>query len=124
MTTESQPSVPATERATDSPGDVSPFALGLLMRRAHDRAASALVQALRPLGLDPTELEPMEAAWRTTATTYVVCTNDGAIPPEAQRAMAANAGVVVEWPADHSPFLTRPAAVADLVCSYLPGPAD
>jgi DNA-binding MarR family transcriptional regulator len=39
-------------RATDRPGDQSPFAIGLLMRRAHDRAASALVQALRPLGLE------------------------------------------------------------------------
>jgi DNA-binding MarR family transcriptional regulator len=52
MTTHSRPAVPATERATDTPGDVSPFALGLLMRRAHDRAAAALVQALRPLGLE------------------------------------------------------------------------
>ena len=41
-----------TARATDTPGDASPFALGLLMRRAHDRAAAALVQALRPLGLE------------------------------------------------------------------------
>jgi DNA-binding MarR family transcriptional regulator len=39
-------------RATDHPGDASPFALGLLMRRAHDRAAGALVEALRPLGLE------------------------------------------------------------------------
>jgi hypothetical protein len=31
----------ARERATDTPGDISPFALGLLMRRAHDRAAHA-----------------------------------------------------------------------------------
>lgn len=39
-------------RATDTPGDTSPFALGLLMRRAHDRAAAALVEALRPQGLE------------------------------------------------------------------------
>ncbi len=52
MTTESRPEAPATGRATDTPGDASPFAIGLLLRRAHDRAASALVQALRPLGLE------------------------------------------------------------------------
>jgi DNA-binding MarR family transcriptional regulator len=52
MTTERIPQVSAGERATDTPGDVSPFALGLLMRRAHDRAAGALVEALRPLGLE------------------------------------------------------------------------
>jgi DNA-binding MarR family transcriptional regulator len=39
-------------RATDRPGDPSAFALGLLLRRAHDRAATALLDALRPLGLE------------------------------------------------------------------------
>jgi DNA-binding MarR family transcriptional regulator len=52
VTTRRRPQVSPRERATDTPGDVSPFALGLLMRRAHDRAASALVEALRPLGLE------------------------------------------------------------------------
>lgn len=52
MTTQDRPRVSTRERATDTPGDTSPFALGLLMRRAHDRAASALVGALRPLGLE------------------------------------------------------------------------
>lgn len=41
-----------TPRATDRPGDESPFALGLLLRRAHERAAHALAEALRPLGLE------------------------------------------------------------------------
>ncbi|MFD9733292.1 MarR family winged helix-turn-helix transcriptional regulator [Umezawaea sp. NPDC059074] len=38
--------------ATDRPGDTSPFALGLLLRRAHNRTTSELVAALRPLGLE------------------------------------------------------------------------
>ena len=41
-----------TPRATDRPGDTSPFAVGLLLRRAHNRAASALVGAVRPHGLE------------------------------------------------------------------------
>ena len=41
-----------TNRATDRPGDTSAFALGLVLRRAHDRAATAMVEALRPLGLE------------------------------------------------------------------------
>lgn len=40
------------DRATDRPGDRSPFALGLLLRRAHDRAASALAAAPRSFGLE------------------------------------------------------------------------
>lgn len=39
-------------RATDRPGDVSPFALGLLLRRAHWHAAAVLGEALRPLGVE------------------------------------------------------------------------
>jgi DNA-binding MarR family transcriptional regulator len=52
MTIRQKSAVEPRERATDTPGDASPFSLGLLMRRAHDRAASALVEALRPLGLE------------------------------------------------------------------------
>jgi MarR family transcriptional regulator, lower aerobic nicotinate degradation pathway regulator len=39
-------------RATNRPGDVSPFALGLLLRRAHARAAAAMAAAMRPFGLE------------------------------------------------------------------------
>ncbi|GAA3206051.1 hypothetical protein GCM10020216_006400 [Nonomuraea helvata] len=39
-------------RATDRPGDASPFALGLLLRQAHWRAATAMTEALRPLGIE------------------------------------------------------------------------
>jgi DNA-binding MarR family transcriptional regulator len=39
-------------RATDRRGDASPFALGLLLRRAHWRAAAAAAEALRPLGIE------------------------------------------------------------------------
>src|SRR5215470_15570170 len=39
-------------RATDRPGDLSPFALGLLLRRAHWHAAAVMSEALRPLGIE------------------------------------------------------------------------
>src|ERR1700746_2465899 len=42
----------ALSRATDRPGDPSPFALGLLLRRAHWRAAAVMSEALRPLGIE------------------------------------------------------------------------
>ena len=42
----------AASRATDRPGDASPFALGLLLRRAHWRAAAVMSEALRPLGIE------------------------------------------------------------------------
>ncbi|MEU7766363.1 MarR family transcriptional regulator [Nocardia sp. NPDC049190] len=39
-------------RATDRPGNPSPFALGLLLRQAHWRAAAVMTEALRPLGIE------------------------------------------------------------------------
>jgi pimeloyl-ACP methyl ester carboxylesterase len=55
------------------------------------------------------------APWRSVPTTYVVCTRDLAIHPDDQRDMAVNATEVVELDTGHSPFLSRPDLVADLV---------
>ena len=82
--------------------------------------AVSLVQRLRPMAFGGQPVEQADPAWRTVPTTYVVCTSDQAIPAEAQRTMAMRAEDVIEWPCDHSPFLTRPAAVADLVAGYAP----
>ncbi|MFG3024897.1 MarR family winged helix-turn-helix transcriptional regulator [Streptomyces sp. NPDC048254] len=46
------PARTAASRATDRPGDTSPFALGLLLRRAHWHAASVMGEALRPFGIE------------------------------------------------------------------------
>ena len=46
------PRRPIAPRATDRPGDASPFALGLLLRRAHWHAAAVMAEALRPLGIE------------------------------------------------------------------------
>jgi hypothetical protein len=54
-------------------------------------------------------------AWCLYPTTYLVCAKDRAINPDDQRAMAAKAGDAVELDASHSPFLSRPRQVADLI---------
>ncbi|MEU9287768.1 MarR family winged helix-turn-helix transcriptional regulator [Streptomyces sp. NPDC048275] len=46
------PQPTTASRATDRPGDTSPFALGLLLRQAHWRAAAVMTEALRPLGIE------------------------------------------------------------------------
>ncbi|GII80652.1 hypothetical protein Sru01_56340 [Sphaerisporangium rufum] len=57
--------------------------------------------------------EPVQAAaWRQVPATYLVCADDRATPPAVQRAQAARAGRVVEVPAGHHPFLSRPELVA------------
>jgi pimeloyl-ACP methyl ester carboxylesterase len=55
------------------------------------------------------------AAWREHSSTYVVCEADRAVTPAHQRAMAKRAGAIIEWPTSHSPFLSRPQLVADLL---------
>jgi pimeloyl-ACP methyl ester carboxylesterase len=54
-------------------------------------------------------------AWRDVPSTYVVCTEDRAILPGAQREMAMHATHVVEWPTSHSPFVSQPHRVVDLL---------
>lgn len=67
----------------------------------------------------PSSIQNAVAAWRTIPTTYVVCADDRMIHPDTQREMAAAAAAagaeVLEWPSSHSPFLSHPDLVADLV---------
>jgi pimeloyl-ACP methyl ester carboxylesterase len=81
--------------------------------------AAAMVARLRPILISAPWSSGNEPAWRSVPATYVVCTNDQAIPVSSQREMAARAETVVEWPTDHSPFVTRPGAVAQLIASYV-----
>jgi pimeloyl-ACP methyl ester carboxylesterase len=75
----------------------------------------AIAARLRPMPFpDSWELQH-PPGWRQHPSTYVVSSNDGAVPPEMQRFMATRATEVVEWDTDHSPFLTRPDAIADLL---------
>jgi pimeloyl-ACP methyl ester carboxylesterase len=58
------------------------------------------------------------AAWQHLPSTYLVCTEDRGTPVERQREFALRATNVVEIQAGHHPFLSQPAAVADLVLSF------
>lgn len=60
--------------------------------------------------------QPVEsAAWRHTASTYLVCVEDRGTPADRQREFAGRAGSVVELDSGHHPFLSQPAAVCELV---------
>jgi pimeloyl-ACP methyl ester carboxylesterase len=95
-------------------------AIDVFYADADAATAADAVGRLRAMPLAGLEPEPSEPAWRTIPSTYVVCTGDRALPVSSQRAMSARASEVVEWPTDHSPFLTRPADVAALVAQLLP----
>ncbi|MCR6486274.1 alpha/beta hydrolase [Amycolatopsis sp. OK19-0408] len=54
-------------------------------------------------------------AWHAVPSTYVVCGEDRATPPDKQREQAARATDVVELPVAHHPFVTRPELVAEVL---------
>jgi hypothetical protein len=55
-------------------------------------------------------------AWKSIRSTYVVCTNDMAMSPELQRGVfAPRATETVELDSSHSPFVSRPAELAELL---------
>ena len=56
-------------------------------------------------------------AWTSKPTTYVVCTEDRAIPVWQQQQMAQKAGRVVQLAAGHSPFLSMPDELAAVLAA-------
>jgi pimeloyl-ACP methyl ester carboxylesterase len=56
-----------------------------------------------------------KAAWRTIPSTYIICEQDAAIPVFAQEAMSQRAQKVLRMDTSHSPFLSRPAELAELL---------
>jgi pimeloyl-ACP methyl ester carboxylesterase len=84
-----------------------------------EEKAKELIAKFRPMPLEQM-IQRSEPAWKSIPSTYVVCTNDRAISPEAQRWMASRAGEVVEIHTDHSPFVTQPQFLADVVAAHLP----
>ncbi len=79
----------------------------LLYGDSDEAVVASVLPRLRPMHLHGELRVERLPAWRDTPSTYVVCSNDRAIPPALQRQMATRADTVVEWPTDHSPFLTK-----------------
>jgi pimeloyl-ACP methyl ester carboxylesterase len=83
-----------------------------------DELTATAVSHLRvmPVGVvQASDAEPPPPAWTQIESTYVVCTDDQIIHPEGQRIMAAHADHVVELDTSHSPMLSRPDLVADVL---------
>ena len=80
-----------------------------------DDLADWAVERLGPHPMVTLTQTPNEVAWRQRASTYAVCTLDNIVHPDLQRILGRRADRVVEWPTGHSPFLSRPDLVADLL---------
>jgi pimeloyl-ACP methyl ester carboxylesterase len=53
--------------------------------------------------------------WRTIPSSYIVCDNDQSIAPEVQEKLAARTGAVYHLPSSHSPFLSMPGELTELL---------
>ncbi|MDX3353952.1 alpha/beta hydrolase [Streptomyces sp. ME01-24h] len=54
-------------------------------------------------------------AWQTIPSTYIICEADGAIPPFVQELLAKRADRTLRLNSSHSPFLSQPSALAELI---------
>jgi pimeloyl-ACP methyl ester carboxylesterase len=115
-----QPLVPALRRTDDGLAfTVDPaLAPGIFY---HDCPLEAVAFALPRLRPQPRA--PQEAPIRLTARSaglprsYILCTEDGTIPPEEQERMTADwpPADVIRLASGHSPFLSQPARLAEIL---------
>jgi pimeloyl-ACP methyl ester carboxylesterase len=77
---------------------------------------AAAFDRLRPQSACPWTPPSSLAKFPSVSCTYVVCTEDQLINPLWQRRTACEIGAhIVELPGSHSPLLSRPSAVADVL---------
>ena len=82
-----------------------------------NKRARSLVPTTLSVFTNPTEGSPL---WQHLPATYIVCEADRAISPDRQEFMANRAtNDIVRLETSHSPFVSRPAAVADILVSRL-----
>ena len=73
------------------------------------------VDRLVPHTLRAFQIEAAAAAWKDKPSTYVLCTQDQAIHPDRQRFFAGRCGGTIELEASHSPMLSMPDRVAEIL---------
>ena len=86
---------------------------------------ATIAQALKRLTRQPLAVfgqPPRGVAWREKPSTYVVCAEDRATLPEAQREYAKRARRVVELPTGHHPFLSRPELLTQVLAEAVSSP--
>ncbi|MFD5862725.1 alpha/beta hydrolase [Streptomyces chartreusis] len=79
-----------------------------------DKKEAALARLLPQTALS--FAEPVDrAAWRTLPSSYVVCDDDRSLPPSYQEPFAARTGATYHLPSGHTPLLSMPDKLADLL---------
>lgn len=78
--------------------------------------AKFMAKSQVPWGIEALEGKVTKPAWKSKPSFYLVATEDGMIPPPAQRMMAQRAGATVqEFPSSHAIYVSNPKPVADII---------
>lgn len=84
--------------------------------------SAVMAVSQRPVTLQCLGTPSGPAAWKTLPSWYMVASNDNAIPPVAERAMAARAGAhTVEVSSSHVAFISHPQETVDLILAAVEG---
>jgi hypothetical protein len=82
-----------------------------------EHIAQSAIRRLRPQALSPyIKAFPLDE-FPPAPSSYVVCSQDRLVNPEWSRRVACDrlSADLIELPGSHSPFLSRPSAVADVL---------
>lgn len=102
-------------RGDDGVVRLSPAAGRFLFHRTAAPLARLAAARLRPMRSEVPSEPVADPAWRSVPSSYVVCGDDRAVRPDAQRERAALVGAAVELDSDHSPFLSRAGELAGVI---------
>ena len=81
--------------------------------------ASAAVKELRTQSLPSFNQPITQVGWKEIPSAYIICELDNAIPLFAQEAMSGRASEVVRMKTDHSPFLSTPVELAEVIAGLI-----
>ena len=77
--------------------------------------AKDAISRLRPQLVDGFPTLECAPPWKSVPSTYVICSDDRALHPDLQRDFSKRTANAVEWEGAHSPFLSRPHQVIELL---------
>jgi hypothetical protein len=89
----------------------------LMYHRTSSPLADFAMARRRPMSSVVPDEPVTDPAWMTVPSSYVVCSDDRAVRPAAQRERAALVGSSTELDTDHSPFFSGPAALAGFLAA-------
>ena len=100
-------------------GELMPDAF---MQDCDEEAVAGALERLTRQPLAVFGQSPRAVAWRGKPSTYIVCSEDLATPPETQRRHAKRAGKVVELSSGHHPMLSQPEQLAKVLAEVVATP--